>query len=133
MKSSPIELPSNRKFGFFFAFIFAVIAGYFYVVENEMWAYSFAVASTVVAGIALINAELLLPLNRLWMRFGFVLGTVVSPVVLGVIFFGIFTPMAAVMRLVGRDELRLRFTKEKGTHWVVRDEQVEPDSFENQF
>ena len=66
------------------------------------------------------------------MRFGLLLGMIVSPIVLGILFFGAFTTMAAVMRLSGRDELRLKFTK-KVSYWVSRNEPVKPDSFKQQF
>lgn len=66
------------------------------------------------------------------MRFGLLLGTVVGPVVLGLIFFVIFTPIAFLMRLVGRDELRLKF-KEKNTHWIKRGTPMQTDSFNHQF
>lgn len=133
MKTSEIEPPSNKAFGFFFAFIFAVVAAYFCVTENETLSYTLAVSAAVLSGIAVINAEVLSPLNSLWTRFGLLLGAVVGPVVLGFIFFGIFTPIAVAMRLAGRDELKLKFIPKKGSHWIIRNEKLKSDSFENQF
>ena len=111
MKFSEIELPSNRKFGFFFTFVFVVAATYFYNSVNVIWTYVFIAAALIFLLVTLVKSDALLPLNKLWMRFGLLLGMIVSPIVLGIIFFGLFTPIAFVMRLSGRDELRLKFLK----------------------
>ena len=132
MKFSEIELPSNRKFGFFFTFVFAIATAYFYYKANVGWAYVFVAAASIFLLITLIKSEALLPLNKLWMRFGFLLGMIVSPIVLGLIFFGLFTPIAMLMRLSGRDELRLKFSQ-KASHWISRDETVNTESFKHQF
>ena len=132
MKFSEIELPSNRKFGFFFTFVFAVAAAYFYYSANVSWAYVFSVAAMIFLLLTLIKSYALLPLNKLWMRFGLLLGMIVSPIVLGVIFFGLFTPIAILMRLSGRDELRLKFAQ-KASHWISREEPIKSESFKHQF
>ena len=132
MKFSEIELPSNQKFGFFFTFVFAVAAAYFYYSANISWAYVFITTASIFLLITLLNSEALLPLNKLWMRFGLLLGMIVSPIVLGTIFFGLFTPIAMLMRLSGRDELRLKFTR-KASHWISRGEPIESESFKHQF
>ena len=132
MRFSEIELPSNRKFGIFFTFVFAVATAYFYNSDIKKWAYVFCAASVIFLFITLIKDDLLLQLNKLWMRFGLLLGIVVSPIVLGIIFFGLFTPIAMLMRLRGRDVLRQKFTQ-KASHWISRSEAIKPKSFKNQF
>ena len=132
MKFSEIELPSNRKFGLFFTFVFAIAAAYFYYKANVGWALVFVVLASIFLPLALIKSDALLPLNKLWMRLGHLLGMIVSPIVLGVIFFGIFTPIAMLMRLSGRDELRLNFTQ-KASHWIRRRVPIKSESFKNQF
>lgn len=132
MKLSEIELPSNRRFGFFFTFVFALAAFYFFISADLILAQIFTAGSLIFSVISLVKSEALLPLNKLWMRFGLILGTIVSPIVLGMIFFGIFTPIAIIMRLSGRDELRLKFTG-KSSYWVTRSVLIKPDSFRNQF
>ena len=132
MKFSEIELPSNRKFGFFFTFVFALAATYFYYSANVTWTYVFFAAAVVFLLLTLIKSDALLPLNKLWMRFGLLLGMIVSPIVLGVIFFGLFTPIAIFMRISGRDELRLKFAQ-KASHWISRDEPIKSESFKQQF
>ena len=132
MKFSEIELPSNRKFGFFFTFVFAVAATYFHYSANVGLSYVLVATAFVFLFITLIKSEALLPLNKLWMRFGLLLGLIVSPIVLGIIFFGIFTPIAILMRLNRRDELRLTFAP-KVSHWISRGEAIESESFKRQF
>ena len=132
MKFSEIKLPSNRKFGFFFTFVFAVAAAYFFYEANIAWAYVFVITALIFLLITLIKSDALLPLNKLWMRFGLLLGIIVSPIVLGVIFFGLFTPIAMLMRLSGRDELRLKFSQ-KASHWITRSEPIKSESFKHQF
>ena len=132
MKFSEIELPSNRKFGFVFTLVFAIATGYLYVHSSLIWVYSFSAAAAIFFVATIVNADALLPLNKLWMGFGLFLGMIVSPIVLGVIFFGLFMPVASLMRLSGRDELRLKF-KNKSSHWISRSEQIQTGSFKNQF
>ena len=132
MQFSEIEHPSNRKFGFFFTFVFVVAATYFYYSANVTWAYVFIAATLIFLLVTLTKSDALLPLNKLWMRFGLLLGMIVSPIVLGIIFFGLFTPIAIVMRLSGRDELRLKFIK-KPSHWISRKDPLKSESFKHQF
>ena len=132
MKFSEIELPSNRKFGFFFTFVFAVAATFFHYSANVTLAYVCIAAASIFLLITLVKSDALLPLNKLWMWFGLLLGMIVSPIVIGVIFFVLFTPIAMLMRLSGRDELRLKFTQ-KASHWISREERIKSESFKHQF
>jgi hypothetical protein len=132
VKFSEVELPSNRKFGYFLTFVFAAVATYFYYSANVTWTYVFVAAALLFLLVTLIKSDALLPLNKLWMQFGLLLGMIVSPIVLGVIFFGFFTPIAMLMRLSGRDELRLKFTH-KASHWILREEPIKSESFKHQF
>jgi len=132
MKFSEVDLPSNRKFGFFFTLVFLAAAGYFFVHDSVTASYILVALAVAFLLATLVKADVLLPLNKLWMRFGLLLGMIVSPIVLGLIFFVMFTPIAFIMRLSRRDELRLKF-KEKTTHWITRDEAIQADSFKNQF
>ena len=132
MKFLDIELPSNKKFGFFFTFVFAILAFYFLFIDSIFWAQALAVLAVLFLLITVIIPQVLLPLNKLWMRLGLLLGMIVSPIVLGIIFFGLVTPYGVIMGMFGRDELRLKFTK-KSSHWISRSESIKSDSFKNQF
>tara|TARA_B100001113_G_scaffold263675_1_gene218582 strand:- start:2350 stop:2763 length:414 start_codon:yes stop_codon:yes gene_type:complete len=131
-KYSEIEIPSNKKFGYFFTLVFIIIAAYFYANKSLNLAYIFGTISAIFFIITIFKADLLLFLNKLWIRFGLLLGMIISPFVLGILFFVFFTPMAILMKLYGRDELRLKF-KKNITYWILRDNQIMPDSFKNQF
>jgi len=132
MKLSQVKLPSNRKFGFFFSTIFLLASLYSYYIDSEFMVYILGLLCGILLITTITNPKVLLPLNKLWMKFGILLGMIVSPILMGIIFFGIFTPIAMIMRLLGCDELRLRFKKKK-THWINRITLTEIDSFKKQF
>ncbi len=131
-KFSEIELPSNKKFGYFFTLIFIILTGYFFVNKSLSLVYIFATISTTLFFITMAKADLLSYPNKLWIRFGLLLGMIISPIVLGVLFFILFTPTAILMKLFGRDELRLKF-KKNTSYWILREDQIKSDSFSNQF
>ena len=116
MNIDNIKLPSNKKFGFLFTIIFFLIGSYFYIKEfSQIFFLSFA-TSFIFGIITILKPSILLPLNKLWMRFGLLIGTIVSPIVLGIIFFVIFTPVSIIMKIIGRDELLIKF-KKKESYW----------------
>jgi len=132
MNPPQIELPSNRKFGSFFTGVFLTAAAYSLYINSTIWTYTLGLVSAAFFVATILRADALLPLNQLWMRFGLLLGVIVSPIVMGAMFFMIFTPIAVLMRFLGRDELRLRFAK-KNTHWVSRDAETQSENFRRQF
>ena len=133
MHSTEIKLPSNRKFGVFFAIVFLLASGYFLNEGSSTFMYLFLALAALFFAISIINAELLLPLNRLWMHFGLLLGKIISPLVLGIMFFGLITPVAIVLLILGRDELRLR-SKKLRSFWRYRIQEPHNSStFKNQF
>ena len=128
-----VELPSNRKFGLFFTFIFTVASAYSYVADLKILCYFFAIAASFLLIVTIFRSEFLYPLNRLWMSFGLLLGKIVSPLVMGLIFFGLFAPISLLTRLFARDELRLKVRKRK-SHWRIRQySRGINDHFKNQF
>lgn len=131
---SPQNLPSNRNFGLLFAGVFALLSAYAAYQNAEAFkVYGWLIAGIVVGLVAIAAPGLLAPLNKAWMKLGELMGRVVSPLVLGVIFFVLITPVALVTRLFGRDELRLKKT-DASSYWIER---APPgpagDSFKNQF
>ena len=128
-----IALPSNRKFGFFFSFVFLLAYLYCYVYWPLIYSYLVGLVCVSFFIVTLVKAELLFPLNKLWMYIGYLIGLVVSPIVLGIIFFGLFTPIGVVIKFFGRDELGIKNVK-KNSYWKIRDnESVSKESFRNQF
>ena len=126
------ELPSNHRFGYFFTFIFLIASIYFFFKEINIGFYILGTCSIVFFLVTLFKAQILRPLNKLWMTFGLVLGIIVSPVVMGLIFFVIFVPIGVLMRLFRRDELSLSF-KKKSSYWTKRNDDVHSNSFRSQF
>tara|TARA_B110000503_G_scaffold141390_1_gene234781 strand:- start:2220 stop:2633 length:414 start_codon:yes stop_codon:yes gene_type:complete len=128
-----IELPSNRKFGFFFALVFAILGAYFYQKNYLELSICMFVLSFLLIAISVLQPNLLLPLNKLWMKLGYLMGTIVSPIILGVLFFGLFTPIAFLMRIFGRDELRLK-PLNRLSHWKKREgSELTNERFKQQF
>lgn len=130
----PINPPTERSFGTLFAVVIALIAGY---AASKGWQLAFVVGLSVAAAAfalaALLAPRTLAPLNRLWFRLGILLGTIVSPIVLGAMFFLIITPVGVITRLFGRDALRLH-KRTTTTYWIARNPVgPEPESFKNQF
>ena len=128
---------SDRAFGLVFAGVFLLVALWPLFdrasPHGSIRTWAMAVAA-VFALCAWLAPQVLAPLNRLWFRFGELLHRIVSPIALGVIFFGVVTPYAAVMRLFGRDELLLRKSSARPSYWVRREPPgPPPDSFRNQF
>jgi len=133
LKLPEVQLPTNRKFGFFFAGVFALAGGYFLKENSIVVVCLFFVLAVTFFLVTVVKADLLLPLNKLWMQLGLLLGKIVSPIVLGIIFFGLFTPIAFVMLKAGRDELRLK-VKNSSSFWKMREKNsVSSIQFENQF
>jgi hypothetical protein len=134
MRTTP-ALPSNRSFGWTFTGIFVIAGAYGLWKGGAGAAQSWLLAlAAVTAVVTLTRDTWLTPLNRAWMLFGELLGRVVSPIVLGVIFFGIFTPVGVVMRLCGRDAMCRKFDAAAPSYWVRRDPPGPADgSYRNMF
>jgi hypothetical protein len=129
----PPSLPSNQKFGWFFIGLFAFIATYLLWRGSTTLAWILYSFSFTLLIFTLLFPEQLLPLNKLWFWLGISLGKIISPIVLGIMFFLLITPVALVTRVFGRDELKLKKST-LNTYWINRTP-VGPtkDSFKNQF
>ncbi|MGH6610354.1 MAG: SxtJ family membrane protein [Burkholderiaceae bacterium] len=133
LRNESIESSSNRSFGIVFAVVFAVIGALPLISGDSVRIWSLAVAAAILV-VALAVPSILAHPNRLWLRFGLLLHKVVSPLVLGIMFFLVVTPIGLVMRLFGKDLLRLRFEKAASTYWIDRSPPgPKPDSIDHQF
>jgi hypothetical protein len=124
---------SNRSFGLIFAAFFCIIAllPLFSRGEVRPWA---LVAAAVFAVIAITVPSILAPLNKAWMRLGLLLHRVVNPIVLGLMFLIAIVPIGVLMRLLGKDLLRLKFSRDARSYWIVRDPKgPDPRSLNRQF
>ena len=124
-----IKISSNRNFGIVFFIIFLLVAVYPILKGNDIRIWSLLI-SFVFLILGLINSKLLTPLNKLWFKFGLLLGKVVTPLIMGFIFFIVVTPIGILMRLLRKDLLNLKYN-EKKTYWI---EKTGPKSkMKNQF
>ena len=130
MKFSEVKLPSNRKFGLFFTTIFLLASSYSHYIDSEVMIYIFGIICGIFLIITIINADALLPLNKLWMKFGILLGMIFTPIVMGIIFFVVVTPIAIIIRLLKKDLLNLKFNK-NNSYWIEKNEQK--SKMKNQF
>jgi hypothetical protein len=114
-----IKGPSDRSFGFVMAafFLLAGLAPLRHHLPVRIWALALALA---FLAFTVLRPSLLAPLNKAWMAIGLLLSRVVTPVVLGLMFYLVFTPVGFLYRLFGRDPLRLSFSKGTGSYWIER-------------
>ena len=128
------SLPSERTFGFVFTGIFLLIAAYlWYHDAKPVTIQAFLVLAAAFLAFTLFMPIALRPLNKAWYKLGLLMGRVVSPIVLGILFFILITPIAMVMRLAGRDPLKLR-KQNVQSHWIDRTPPgPESTSFKDQF
>ena len=113
-----IKLPTNRNFGTVFFLVFLIIS-LFPLLKNEnirIWSIIIALVFLVLG---LLNSKFLTPLNKIWFRFGIILGNFVSPIVMGIVFFVIVTPTSLIMRVLGKNLLNLK-KENKKTYWIER-------------
>ena len=118
MKNNNIKIGSNKSFGLVF-FIFFLIVSLYPLVNGEdirKWSLVFSIIFLVLG---LTNSKILNPLNKLWFKFGIFLGKIMSPVIMGIIFFLVVTPIGLLMRLFGKDILNLKFNN-KATYWIEK-------------
>tara|TARA_A100001035_G_scaffold193784_1_gene154963 strand:- start:290 stop:673 length:384 start_codon:yes stop_codon:yes gene_type:complete len=114
-----IKIGSNRNFGIVFFIVFLLIALYPLTYGGEIRIWS-SIISLIFLVLGLLNSKILAPLNKLWFKFGIFLGKIISPLIMGIIFFLVVTPIGLLMRLFGKDLLNLKYNNNK-SYWVKKD------------
>ena len=110
---------TNKSFGLVFFIVFLIISIYPIFKNGELRLWSLIVALIFLI-LGLLNSKILNPLNLIWFKFGLLLGKVVSPVIMGIIFFLVVTPTAFIMRILGKDLLNLKYNKNK-SYWIEKE------------
>ena len=124
-----IKVSSNRSFGIVFFIVFLLIATYPLIKGNDVRVWSLLISFGFLI-LGLMNSKILSPLNKLWFKFGLILGKIISPLIMGIIFFVVVTPIGVVMRVLKKDLLNLKYNQ-KETYWI---EKTGPKSkMKNQF
>ena len=113
-----VKLGSNKSFGIVFFIVFLIIAIYPILSDGNLRLWSLVI-SLVFLILGLINSRFLTPLNKLWFKFGIFLGKIISPVIMGIIFFLVVTPIGLLMRLLKKDVLNLSFNENK-SYWIEK-------------
>ena len=121
--SNKIKISSNRSFGLVFFVVFLIISLWPLTSEGSIRIWS-AIVSAVFLILGLINSKLLTPLNLLWFKFGMILGAIISPIVMGIVFFLVVTPTGLILRIMRKDLLNKKYDKEKETYWIKRDTSI---------
>ena len=124
-----IKLPSNRNFGIVFSIVFLIVALWPLLSQNDIRIWSLIISGIFLV-LGLINSKLLLPLNKIWFKFGIFLGNFIAPIVMGIVYFMVVTPTGFIMRLLGKDLLNLK-KNNKHTYWIEKDNSN--NDLKNQF
>ena len=124
-----IKIGSNKSFGIVFFIVFLLIAVYPLINNGELRIWSL-ILSLAFLILGLLNSKILYPLNKIWFKFGLLLGRIVSPLVMVIIFFLVVTPIGLLMRILNKDLLNLKFNKSK-SYWIEKNEQK--SKMKNQF
>ena len=132
-RKEEIKLSSDRSFGIVFLLVFLAM-GIWMVLGSHSEGWLFLAGSVILFVVTLARPSILGPLNRAWFKFGLLLGQVVNPLILGVVFFLVITPMAVFRRLLGKDSLHLKFNPCLESYWIDRNPPgPKPSSMTRQF
>ena len=124
-----VKISSNKSFGIVFFVVFLLIGLFPLINDQEIKVWSL-LASLIFLILGLINSKILTPLNKIWFKFGILLGKIVSPIVMGLIFFLVVTPIAIFMKILKKDLLNLRYNNDK-SYWIEKNEPK--NKMKNQF
>ena len=119
MNNDKLQMSSNKSFGLVF-FVFFLIILLFSLLKDgniRIWAMVLAIIFLILG---LLNSTILNPLNKIWIKFGILLGTIISPIVMGIVFFVVVTPTSLIMRILGKNLLGLKKDNTKRSYWLER-------------
>ena len=123
-EKSKIKMGSNRGFGIVFFVVFLVIAFWSFRGDLQQIKIIPFIISICFLILGLLNSKVLTPLNKLWFKFGLLLGAIIAPIVMGFIFFLVVTPIAFIMKLIGKDMLKRKYNKLSKTYWIKREKKI---------
>ena len=122
---------SNRSFGLLFFVVFLVIALWPLTKKSEINLYLISIA-LIFFVLGILNSKILSPLNKAWIKLGEILGRIVAPVVMAIVYFIILTPISLLVRLFGKDLIGMKFSKDiKKSYWIKRKKNL--GSMDKQF
>jgi hypothetical protein len=118
LKNSNIKIGTNKSFGIVFFLFFLIVSLFPLLKDENIRIWSLIIALTFLI-LGLLNSKILTPLNKIWFKFGILLGSFISPIVMGVVFFIIVTPTSLIMKVLGKNLLNLKKDNKK-TYWIER-------------
>ena len=118
--SEKIKISSNRSFGLLFFVVFLIVSLWPLTHEGSIRIWS-VIISVIFLILGLLNSKFLTPLNLLWFKLGMILGAIVSPIVMGIVFFLVVTPIGLLLSIMGKDVLNKKYNKKKETYWIKRE------------
>jgi len=124
-EKSKIKMGSNRGFGIVFFVVFMVIAFWSFKGDFQQIKIIPFIISVCFLILGIVNSKILTPFNKLWFKFGLLLGAIIAPIVMGFIFFLVVTPIAFIMKLAGKDLLKRKYNKLSKTYWIEREKKIE--------
>ena len=113
-----IKIGSNKSFGIVFSIVFLLISIYPLINDENIRYWSLLISFAFLV-LGLLNSKILTPLNKIWFKFGILLGKIISPFIMGIIFFFVVTPIGLLMRILKKDLLNLRFNNDK-SYWIKK-------------
>jgi predicted membrane metal-binding protein len=116
---NPVQVPSDKSFGFTFGVVFSLVGGWLWW-KSSRWGLPLLGVGAGFALIAVVLPRILRPLNIVWAYVGLVLSMIVSPIIMGLIYFIVFTPVSLFFRITGRDALNRRFDRKLTSYWLER-------------
>jgi len=116
---------SNRSFGLLFFIVFLTI-GLWPLKNGDNLNLYFSITSLIFLILGLVNSKLLSPLNKAWIKFGEILGLIIAPIVMAFVYFIFLTPVSLVVRVFGKDLLRVKFNKKIDSYWIKRKKNLGP-------
>ena len=114
---------SNRSFGILFFIVFLII-GLWPLKSGENLNFYYILISIIFLTLGLIKSKFLSPLNKTWIKFGEILGSVIAPIIMALVFFVFLTPISLLVRMFGKDLLGIKFNKKKTSYWINRNKKL---------
>ena len=121
---------NNRSFGILFFIVFLILGLYPTLKGNSPNIYFIFISIPFII-LGLINSKILTPLNNAWIKVGEILGMIIAPIVMAIIYFFILTPISLIVRIFGKDLLSIKFNKQVNTYWINRKKNI--NSMKKQF
>tara|TARA_B110000305_G_C18823114_1_gene352310 strand:+ start:69 stop:449 length:381 start_codon:yes stop_codon:yes gene_type:complete len=124
------SIENNRGFGLLFC-IFFLVVGMFPLIKGEDPRIIYLPISIIFLFLGVINSKILTPLKKLWIKLGDLLGIIIAPIIMGLVYFLILTPISIIVKVAGKDLLKLKFSNKVKSYWIKRDK--DPGSMDKQF